>query len=246
MRDLDRIKEKVVIRLDNRQVAMAIVGFIIVSTATFAGGVVVGKQMGDALPGSLDELAGIEAALGEPGEHRGRELLLARISPGTQGINAELMRGSEEIAVDDPAQAARIEAHKQIAAARAQGSAGVARSLGPVPVKPAGEAPKPIEPLNLIERDPKKEKAAMGAGVPVRGAFAMQVSVFSSEGPAQVVAEQLLGSGHKAGVRRVQAQSGKTVWRVEVGRFEDVKKAEKVQKEFERASGYSTVLVPVP
>ena len=59
MRDLRRIREKVIIRLEHRQVAMAIIGFIIVSVGTFSAGVIVGKQMSEQVPDSFAQLAGI-------------------------------------------------------------------------------------------------------------------------------------------------------------------------------------------
>ncbi len=246
MRDLDRIKEKVVIRLDNRQVAYAILGFILVSTGTFAGGVVVGKQMADAVPGTLEELAGLEATdadLDGVREHRRRSKLLARIAPGTGNIEAELARASSRLDPDNPTDAARMEAHRQIATARA---VGVTRSLGPVPVEapaaPAGAGP---EALTVIARNPAKEQAALDAGAQVVGGYALQVAAFGSEGPAQVVARQLGAGGHDARVR-VVASGETSLYRVEVGQFADAKAAGEFQKGFERTSGYSTVLVPTP
>lgn len=247
MRDLHRIKEKVVIRLDNRQVALAIVGFVAVSAATFGAGVVVGKKMADQLPGSIDEVAGITSgadALDDSRTHRQRHLLMARITPGTRTVDSELAKPPQEVAPADPSRAARIEAYRQIAKAREQG---VVTSLGPVAVAAAEEPARAAVPLTLVERNPDQERAALDppTGAPA-GAFALHVSAFASKTPADVVAEQLKSGGHDARVRAAGRTEGEIRWRVEIGRFADARKATTFQDTFERDSGYSTVLVPVP
>lgn len=242
MRDLDRIKEKVVIRLDNRQVAMAIVGFIVVSIGTFAGGVVVGKTMTDGMPGSLTEVVD-GAELDSAEDHRSRSLLLARIAPGTRQVHANLSGPPPKLVASTPTEAARIETHRQIARARAGGTT---RSLGPVAVGPlrSGSTTADAAPLTLVDRNPDRERAALE--VPeVKSSFALQVSAFSTAGPAQVVAQQLQGTGHDARVRAVAGEDGQPLFRVEVGHFADAKQATRFQRTFERASGYSTVMVPV-
>ena len=237
------MQEKVVIRLDNGQVAAAIIGFIVVSVATFTSGVVVGKRLAPALP----EVAAGEASTGEElasaTEFRRRSLLLAKESPSTQAVHLGLSGPGPKAPATTPTEAARIEAHKQIAAVQARG---VARSLGPVALGGGGGvAPRDIAPVSVVRRDPKRERAALDGGAKVASSFALQVSVFDSAGPAQAVAGQLQSAGHDARVRPLQGADGRTLYRVEVGRFSAAKAATKFQRRFERSSGYSTVLVPV-
>lgn len=242
MRDLDRIEEKVVIRLDNRQVGMAIFGFVVVSIGTFAGGVVVGKHMSDAV--NVD-LAGTNAAIAlhDVEEHRNRSKWLAQVEPATTNIHAELAGPPNQLAPSDSAAAARIETHRQIAAARR----GVARSLGPVAVGPMTPAKNPpTAPVTMVQRNPANERSALDAKPAGRSqGYCLQVAAFSKEGPARTVAAQLSSSGHKALVSTVVNAQGHTMFRVHVGKFADAKAAERYQRKFDRDSGYSTVLVPL-
>ncbi len=245
MRDMDRIREKVVIRLDNRGVGMAIFGFVVVSIGTFAGGVVVGKKMADSVPASIGALAGAdgEVQLVNVEEHRNRSKWLASVEPSTANIHSELAGPPHRLAPSNGAAAARIETHRQIAAARR----GVARSLGPVAVGPIGKPAPAAQPLTMVKRNPAKERAALEAK-PSGGAtsgYCLQVAAFSTPGPAQVVAEQLASSGHQARVRGVSGADGSAVYRIEVGQFADASGAGRFQRKFERDSGYSTVLVPL-
>lgn len=243
MRDLEKIREKIVIQLDNRQVALAILGFILVSTGTFASGVLVGQRMVDSIPERWT--AGEIESDGGPASvrvGRARTAALAAISPGTRALNNDLAANPEQPAPADPTEAARIEAHQQLAMAK---TLGAARSLGPVPVAPAGAPAAEAAPVTLVERDPKREQAALEAGaVQTPPQYSLQVSAFRSESPARVVANQLRTAGHEASVRHVEADTG-ALWRVEVGRFESTRSASAFQREFERSAGYSTVMVAV-
>lgn len=244
MRDMDRIREKVVIRLDNRQVGMAIFGFVVVSIGTFTGGVVVGKKMADSVPASMAEVAGADAniRLADAKEHRNRSKWLASVEPSTANIHTELAGPPTRLSPSNAAAAARIETHRQIAAARR----GVTHSLGPVAVGPMAKAAN-SKPVTVVQRNPDKERAALSAK-PAAAAltgYALQVAAFSTPGPAQVVAEQLTSSGHKARVRSVTGADGATVYRIEVGQFASASEAGRFQRTFDRSSGYSTVLVPV-
>ncbi len=243
MRDLDKMQEKVVIRLDNGQVAAAIIGFIVVSVATFTSGVVVGKRLAPALPDVVSEDAAAGDRLASASDFRRRPLQLAKDAPSTQAVHLGLSGPGPQAPATTPMEAARIEAHRQIAAVQARG---VARSLGPVALGGApAVAPRDIAPVSVVHRNPKRERAALDGGAKVASSFTLQVSVFDSAGPAQAVASQLQGAGHEARVRPTQGADGRTLYRVEVGRFSTAKAATKFQRRFERASGYSTVLVPV-
>ena len=240
MRDLNKIKEKVVIRLDNQQVALGIVGFIMVSVVTFTAGVMVGKQMapqdGDAM--ASDD----EVSLKSHKEFKSRNEHLTRVSMSTTAVNEELLAPPADADASQAANAAMIETHRQLAALRARG---VARSLGPVSVvKPA--APAPVQaPEHVVQRDPVRERSAMQAAPASPTSFALQVSAFSQPGPATVMAEELQKSGHKARIRQVGSPTGTSTYSVEVGQFADARKATHFQRNFERNSGYPTLLVPV-
>ena len=239
MRDLDKIREKIVIQLDNRQVGLAILGFILVSTGTFASGVLVGQRMVDALPDRW-AAAGAAASLEGPTGVE-RTSALTEVSPGTRSLDTELALPPDAPTASDPTEAARMEAHRQIAASKARGAA---RSLGPVAVAPP-ETPEPgVEPVTLVKRNPAREEAALAGAQVAPSQYALQISAFRSASPANVVASQLRTAGHEASVRELADAQG-PLWRVEVGRFDSTRTASAFQREFERTAGYSTVMVPV-
>ena len=248
MRDLKKIKEKVVIRLDNRQVALAIVGFVAVSAATFGAGVVVGKGMADALPDSIDAVIGGSAGaarMADVASHNKRRLMLARIAPGTGQIDAQLDQPTRVATARRAADAARIETFKAISAAQRNGGAG---GLGPVAVAGPDLPAPPAAKVSLKARNPAQERAALErapAGVP-SGGYALQVEVFSSEAPANVVKEQLELAGHGSVRVRSVGPADAPRWRVEVGKFDAPKLALAFQERFEAEAGYPTVLVPMP
>ncbi|MGM0576279.1 MAG: SPOR domain-containing protein [Myxococcota bacterium] len=241
MRDLDKLKHKIVIELDNRQVAVAILGFVLVSVGTFAAGVLVGQRAGDRL---LEPVAGDLAAEedDEAGRGESRTARLARIRPGTRAVDDELSSPSAQPSPSDPTEAARIETHRQMAAANATGAA---RSLGPIPVAAADEPAKKVGPFTLVDRTPDQERAALDGSAAPDSRYVLEVSSLKSEGPAEVVAGELRKKGHDARVRRITGEDDSTLWRVEIGTFEDMQTAGAFQREFERKAGYPTVMVPV-
>ncbi len=240
MRDLNKIKEKVVIRLDNQQVAFGIVGFILVSVVTFTAGVMVGKQMapldGDAIASDDD------MSLKSHKEFKSRNEHLTRVSMTTTAVNEELLTPPAKATASQAANAAMIETHRQLAAMRARG---VARSLGPVGVVKATDTAPIQNPEHIVNRDPVRERQAMQAAPTNPTSFALQVSAFSQPGPATVMAEELQKSGHKARIRQVGSPNGTNTYSVEVGQFADARKATHFQRTFERHSGYPTLLVPI-
>lgn len=251
MRDLDRLTEKVVIELDNHQVAIAVLGFIVVSTGTFAAGVVAGQKMN----GGLDngQVVSAEDLLdGNALDGSRRNASLSKLPLGTREMQEQLTAPTAETLAADPTEAARIEAHRQLAEIRASG-----KHTGVVPMPtgpttgPAGpSAPNPpsnAKALTWVETDPAKERQALKPATsqrPVR--YALEVSAFASAAPAEMVAKQLKSSGHAATVRTLSEKDGKTIWRVEVGNFDNARVATNFQREFERKAGYSTVMIPLP
>ena len=240
MRDLSKIKEKVVIRLDNQQVAFGILGFIMVSVITFTAGVLVGKEMA---PNDGEVAAmGEETSLKSHKEFRSRNEHLTRVDMSTTAVNEELLTPPAAATASQAANAAMIETHRQLAAMRARG---VARSLGPVGVVKADKPAPAQAPEHLVQRNPAKERGAMQTAPSNPTSFALQVSAFSQPGPATVMAEELQKSGHKARIRQLGSPTGAETYSVEVGQFADARKATHFQRSFERSSGYPTILVPI-
>lgn len=245
MRDLEKIKEKVIIELDNHQLGLALLGFVLVSVGTFAAGVLVGQRMTSELPNpldsSLDQIAAVNAG-------QARTAQLTRLVPGTRELDKELSQEATAPRPDSPTEAARMEAHRQLANASATAAAesSSARALGPIPIAPP-EAPAPAaKAVTLVERNPALEQAALDAPAPqLDTKYALEVSAFRSPEPAKVVANQLESAGHDVRVRELPGDNGGKVWRVEVGDFEDTRTAGVFQRQFEQTAGYPTVMVSV-
>jgi len=252
VRDLDRLQEKVVIELDNHQVALAILGLIVVSIGTFAAGVVAGQRMGDDLPLGLDPALSeaIDQAEGSA-DQRKRMAAMTNLPLGTRRMDTDLAKAPVDAPSDDPTEAARIEARRQLASANAGAIAGVngpSRAVPKVVQKPSGLTPKvsPKKPLTWISTDPAKERKSLEPAKTPRKSYALEVSAFGSAAPAEMVASQLRNGGHAVNVRQLTDPRGQTIWRVEVGKFDTMTSASTFQRQFERTAGYSTVMIPIP
>ena len=154
---------------------------------------------------------------------------------------------------NDPTEAARIEARRQLAAAKSRVAppAKGARPSVPAAVKRSGQAQSgakgPAKPLTWIATDPSKERESLAKkGPQSTKQYALEVSAFASAAPAEMVASQLRNGGHAVNVRQLSDPRGQTIWRVEVGKFGDMSAASTFQRQFERTAGYSTVMIPIP
>jgi len=252
VRDLDRLQEKVVIELDNHQVALAILGLIIVSVGTFAAGVFAGQRMGDNLPLGLDPKLSeaIHQAEGSASQRK-RMDALTNLPLGTRRMDVDLAKAPADAPSDDPTEAARIEARRQLAAIQAgkiegalSSTKNVPRAVNPAPAKVNAKGPQ--KPLTWISTNPAKERKALEAAKTATKEYALEVSAFGSAAPAEMVASQLRSGGHKVNVRQLSDPRGQTIWRVEVGKFENMSAASTLQRQFERTAGYSTVMIPIP
>lgn len=243
MRELEKIREKVVIRLDNQQVAIGILGFVLVAVITFSAGVFIGKEMSPDLPNASVDSEG--AALQSHGDFRKRDKMLDGVGIGTSAVHEGLLEAPSKVVASHAGSAAIIETHRQLAALRARG---VARSLGPQGVAGARNRPSGLGPPtreDIVQRNPRMERAARAAAPVDPSAYALQVSSFSQMGPAGVMVSELKRSGHDARVRPITRASGQSTFSVEVGRFADAGSATRFQRTFERRAGYPTILIPV-
>lgn len=253
MRDLDRLQEKVVIELDNHQVALAILGFVVVSIGTFTAGVVAGQRMGGDLPLGLDPALS-EAIVQAEGSanQRKRMAALTNLPLGTRRMDTDLAKAPVDAPSDDPTEAARIEARRQLAAASAGAIAGVDGPTQRIPTAVGGRRSgsispaTPKKPLTWISTDPAKERSSLEGSTAATKQYALEVSAFGSAAPAEMVASQLRSGGHAVNVRQLSDPRGQTIWRVEVGSFKNMSTASTFQRQFERTAGYSTVMIPIP
>ncbi len=234
MRDLKKLKECVVIKLDKSQLGMLLLGTVLVTAGTFSAGVVVGRDLGPTASAQVRTVALDSDKDAKP--------LMTRIAGGTRTLHAELGEDTAFPVPRNPTAAARIEAQRQIAEARRTPTV---RSLGPVPV---GQMPEPAateKTLTWVNKSPKRRAAASAGAKPPSPQYTLQVTAFRSEGPARAVNRQLQDSGYPSRVRPMADEEGSPFWRVEVGNFASTLEAETFRSRFERREGYPTLLVPV-
>ncbi|MFO0750479.1 MAG: SPOR domain-containing protein [Myxococcota bacterium] len=223
------------IEIDRWQLT-GILGAVLVACAlSFFAGVLVGKksyppaqnQSAEMLPPSPQKPAATSSSA--------RNLAMAEVSPGTDFIDHGLAQPVADPVPSDPTDAARIETHRQLQDFRAAGRRDV------VPPAIGGGAALP-EVVPVIADLPSGAGAAGASGQ--RG-YTLQISVFESQAAAQAMAGELEAAGQPVHLRQMSAQ-GKVVYRVEVGDFRTAEVAAGFQRRFERESGYSAVLVPMP
>ncbi len=216
--------DEAVLSLGRWQCTALVLGIGVLMALVFVAGLKVGEQRGAdhsvAVASLVPPAAPMELG---PRSPRSRSKALSSVSPGTRSVDSDLTRPHKMFVSRDPTDAARIETHRQLAATRALGIAGIDGPTG---------APDVLVTPNAVP----------SAQVGNESGFALQVSVFEEERTAKLVAGELVSSQQPARVRRV-VSAGRTLFRVEVGRFDTPAQASVFQRDFERASGYSTVLV---
>ena len=216
-----------------------VLGCLAVSAAVFASGVVVGQRIGGDGQLSISEWTGHadeRADLNQPKRGK-RNLAMANLSPDTSEADSRLAQTGELLTTPNPTDAARIEAHRQLAQLRVQSNT---RTLSPT--SPSA----PPAPVTLTQRSPHAEGAASAAIAALENKYALQVSTLSRQSDASVVVDSLRARGHEARVRPLATNVGRDLYRVEVGQFADARSASQYQKRFELKSGYTTMVVAIP
>jgi len=215
-----------ILRLDRWQVTGALLGLGAIIVVVFFAGVVVGRESSSPLPPALASIGGPAAAGGNTMSRSERSRAMADLPHGTRQIDSDLARPLADVVPRDKTDAARVETHRQLQESRSAGLAGVdgATAQPVVAVAPA---------------------AAVASTADGRTGYTLQVSAFEVKVAADAVTGELKSGGYPAAIREVRA-NGRTFWRVEVGFFDSATKASAYQGQFERKSGYKTVMVPVP
>lgn len=220
------------IEIDRWQLT-GILGAVLVACAlSFFAGVLVGKKTAPPAPQAASAQLLPTAAKPAATSSRERTLAMAEVSPGTTFIDRGLAQPVADPIPTDPTDAARMETHRQLQDFRAGGRRGDA------PPQIVGGAAVPDVAPVIIDQP-------TAAGPAGQGGYTLQVSVFESQDAAQAIAGELERAGQPVHLRQMSAQ-GRPVFRVEVGEFRSAEAATAFQRRFERDSGYSAVLVPMP
>ncbi len=224
LRDVDRWKDKIEVRLDNRQVAFLFFGSALVACLLFILGVIVGKRLesrGRALaPEIEDPLA-----------------LLDRVASTSAAPAAVAPRREEPVAVAPPP-AARVPAP---------------RAERPAPPAPAPSAPPPaarkvapvaVPAAPMPAAAPRSEPVAAATlkeAARSRPRFMLQVGSFPDRAEAEAFASSLTGEKPIVVVSEIP---GKGTWyRVRLGSFQVFKEAVDAKMIFEKR--YSKIALVV-
>lgn len=219
-----------ILRLDRWQVTGALLGLGAIIAVVFFAGVVVGRQSSAPLPPALARIGSPVAAGTATMSHAERSRAMAGLKQGTREIDSDLARPLADVVPRDPTDAARVETHRQLQESRSAGLAGV-----------EGGSAAPANGPHVVSIAPSAGIASARDG---RTGYTLQVSAFEVKDAATAVTGELEAGGYPARMREVSA-NGRTFWRVEVGFFESPAAASGYQGQFERKSGYKTVMVPV-
>ena len=248
MRDGNRLKEKIELHLDRRQVTSLSVVALLLSASIFALGVMVGKNLSpvsrpsapaEALLDRLDRL-GVQADGG-----------MGSSEPLT--FQDELTKKLPPVAAPaPPVQKASKQMTPSVPLPAAPGAA------PPQPPSPAMQAPNAVAAASLIDAGGLKALAlkeltekdsgvevAVASKLPVlkvppapKSFFTIQVKATQSSAEADKFAKKLRGQGYQSLVAEAQVD-GKGKWyRVRVGKFDTRAQAEHYLQDFKRESHF--------
>ncbi|MHB1843495.1 MAG: SPOR domain-containing protein [Deltaproteobacteria bacterium] len=224
MRDGNRLKEKIELRLDQRQVVSFAVVAMLLAGALFALGVVVGKNLAgmpgpkpppgpQALLDRLDESAGLPD--GGP-KLDFQEELTKRLPESSPGAGRPAPAGAPSAATAHP----HPPAHP------------LARAVEAPP--PPATAPNPTPAPAAVAAAP----APAAEAAPPKLFFTIQVKATQSSPEAHKFVQRLQSGGYQPFVAEVDIPGKGRWYRVRVGHFETRAKADQYLADFERETHY--------
>src|SRR5712691_12523059 len=215
MRDGHRLREKIELTIDDRQVAALAVGALLLLAGMFALGLLVGMQIARRSP--QPALAGDLVALDE------------------QRAHAQRSAPPRAAAVPEPA-APKPAAESTVAAAPARPEA-AKKELPPPPTTVS------VAPARTVAVTPEGPPALPEPPADP-GKFTVQLGALQDGADAAQLAARAAAVGLKAYVAEVRLP-GKGVWyRVRVGAFADKESAERFRRDVERELRTSAVVMP--
>lgn len=255
MRDENRIREKIDLSLDNRQVVSLVIGSLVVLGVVFVLGVMVGKQLapqGQAVPQDL--LSTLDKAATDAGP-----VPLTFQQDLTKPITAPTVPAPSEARTAKPTErpATKVDTHPAEAKSELKPLEPKAEAKPePKPVEakaePTPPAPKPEQPaeapppamdkkladaFSAAKKESASKPVAVAAPPPAAGAFTVQVAASQQKDEADAVVQKLRGSGLRPYLTDVEIP-GKGHWyRVRLGSFKNKADAEKYVRDLKRETG---------
>jgi cell division septation protein DedD len=209
MRDVHRMKEKLDLSLDGRQVGGLLVGGIVVLGAVFLLGVVVGKRL--ATHEQSESAPDILTAL----DHKAQTTLT---------FQDELTRNAPAVRREEP----RREEPKREAPEPAK----VAKSEPPAPAPAPAPTPAPARP-------PEEPRAARAPAASAEGAWTLQLSASQSKDEADKFAARLRDRGYAPFIAKAEVPGKGTWYRVRMGGFPTKEAAARYLQDFKRETQLS-------
>ena len=242
LRDIERWRDKIEVRLDNRQVFFLFFGSALVACMLFVLGVIVGKRLesrGRAVsPEIEDPLALLDKVATSPRQAQSGvtfpQALFGTASKASADKHAKKSPLSTPTAEDEAA------SRKTLALAKpGEGSAPASATLPavvesrPAPAKVAEPAPTKAKPTDVKESKPAVIPTVAAAGdSKSKGRYTLQLSSFQDKSEAETFAQKFEGERPYMVVSEIP---GKGTWyRVRVGDYASAKDAITAKQSFEK------------
>lgn len=259
MRDAHRMKEKIDLSLDNRQIVSLGVAAVVVLGAVFVLGVVVGKKLSEsgrtetatnilaALDEKKDAMEAIESAEADPEltfqrvlttndkEQEVRVVTLAPPKPVEKQVETAVEKPADEPvsapAAEEPAVAAPVKPEQKPEAAKGTVVAVAAPAEGRV--EPAAVATR-TQNSAVAEAIAKMNRQPPAVPTAAKGNYTLQLSAAPSRPEADRFAANLRSKGYAPYVVEAQVPGKGTWFRVRLGRFASRDAAQRYLTDFRR------------
>jgi cell division septation protein DedD len=233
MRDGHRLRERIQLSLDDRQVAALAVGALLLLAGMFSLGLLVGLQVArrSAQPAPVGDLLALDAQRAQA--HRAAPISSTELKPQPQVPPARPPVAVASPSLDRPAP-------------DAQPSSSAAARVDPAPKKemPAPLATVSVAPQRTVAVAPPEPSGPLPAPPSRLGNYTVQLGASQTRAEALQLAARAAAAGLKAYV--VEAHlPGKGVWyRIRVGAFAERSAADRYRRDVERELRTSAVVMP--
>lgn len=237
MRDGERIKEKIEIVLDSRQVVSIVLGAAVVLGTVFYLGVTVGRDLaGGKAPAAVDPLERLDQqALALQLDEK---LTFAESLTGEPPPEAPAAIGKAE------AEASRARA-EEAAAKEAAAKEAVAKEAAAREAAAKEAAAKEAAAKEAAARPAEKEPTPKAPAAPAAGGFTVQVGAFPTRTEADALVARLRSQGLSPYVVAAEVQGKGLFHRVRLGRFRSREEARRYLEDLQRETSVSGFVAQV-
>jgi len=253
LRHEERIREKIALRLDNRQIAWLIMGCAVISAAVFGVGYTIGSN-------TTSSSANGQTAMVLPAILQAPEVRQKQIPPTEDSIlepgytyDSTLSKPTPRVEVDDPTlqllanKLAEIEQEAELAVKAEPMDMALA---GPRPAHavdknmPVATKPTPHSEgtSNGVQNDAPHSSAQANSADP---GYTIQVKAFRSQKEAAKFLTALKSAGHSPYMLTTEIPGKGMFYRVRLGKFRTLADASQHQSDFENLEGFKTIVTPL-